>query len=318
MRYCIVLSDDVAMLKRRIEAIKNDFIAQSSTICNTKIFWGDELAAQFWESFSAVQLDVSRDFIVLRKADVLKAEDWANLTSMIARLREDAFLVLCIESAWGEKGPKVPAYISGQKCYTHAKNKKWYFQEAPLTDDRKKDYIAQGIKARNIEMSRPVMDLLGELLSPPSALIDNALDQLAMIAEDRALEEKDLEHISASAPEMILFDYVKNLESGKSYPLWATVLHEHKPDDILFPLIGIFAREARNLWKISANEDVKLPSFILEKKRAVANKLGKAGIATLFSLLSDADWSIKSGKKDSRQVLDELIFRLSLLYKVQK
>ncbi len=317
MRYCYVLSNDLALLKRKIEDVRQGYMSNAGLDCNTLTFWGDELNPAFWDCFSAISLEARKDFIILRKAEALKADDWKKLSEVIARMQEDIFLLICIESPWEKNAPKVPAIISSQKCYTFAKKKNWFFQEAPLNAQNIRNYIVKGLKERNIEMQEEVLKILVSVLAPPSSSIDNALDQLALIAIDKKIEEKDFAHLSASVPELVIFDYIKCLESGTSYPLWQGVLNENKPDDILFTLLAILAREARTLWKLSVGEDVKLSPFIANSKKQLAYRLGKDGIAKLFSLLSDADWAIKSGKKDVGQVLEELIFRLSYLYRVQ-
>ncbi len=317
MRFCFVLSDDLALLKRKIEVVREDYASKSTAPCNVMTFWGDEFTTNFWDTFTAISFEARADFIILRKAEALKADDWKKLSEMIGILRDDAFLLICIESAWDKNVPKVPAYISSQQCYTFAKKKNWFFQEAPLTTQNMRAYVIKGLKERRIEMQDTVLNVLLSLLAPPSSSIDNALDQLAFIATEKTIEEKDLAHLSATVPELIIFDYIKYLESGKTYPLWESVLNENKPGDILFPLLEILAREARTLWKLSIGEDVKLSPFIANAKKQLAFRLGKDGIARLFSVLSDADWSIKSGKKDVGQVLEELIFRLSYLYRVQ-
>ncbi len=318
MRFAFIFSEDYSLLKKEMKKISTDFFSKTSLSSATHTFWGDEpLNADFWETLIGASLDPRADFIILRKAELFNAETWKNLSESLGTLRENCFIIFCIESAWEKNEPKVPAFIKSQRCYTFAEKKKWFFKIPPLKANDIPSYLQKGMQNRGLTADKNILNILSTMLPPTPAIIDSTLDQLSLANKDLIITEENLKSIATSTPEILLFDYIKFLEGGKSYTIWQNLLLENNAEEIFFPFLAILTREARQLWQIVCNDSaLKLPSFIMNTKRNTAQKLGKRGIATLFSALSEADYAIKSGRKTVSQSMEELLFKLTLLYKM--
>ena len=66
--------------------------------------------------------------------------------------------------------------------------------------------------------------------------------------------------MAESAPEVIIFEFIRHLQSGNSAAVWRTLLREGDGgESLLFPLLALLTREARLLWQIQAGENVWLP-----------------------------------------------------------
>ncbi len=317
MRFSFVMSEDSSLLLKRAKEIQELFFSQKSLESARHTFWGDEgLSSDFWQMLTIVSLEPKADFFLIRKAEKLNADTWKKISETLATLREDAFLVFCIESDWEKKAPKIPAYISNQKCFTFSEKKNWNSRIPSLDMKSLPPYIQKGFRERGLTCHNSVIESLCSMLPPYASAVDNTLDQLALVTDTSEITNDDLSNLSSVGIDILLFDYIKYLENGNTFNLWKNILQDSgKAEDVFFGLIALLTREARILWQILFSDSVKLPSFLLSQKTQSAHRLGKKKVAYLFMLLREAEWSIKSGKKQVSQAMEELLADLNSLYR---
>ncbi len=319
MRFAFILSEDSSLLLQRAEEVAQEFYAKHNAKASRHVYWGNEgLLSDFWQKLTIQNLLPQADFFLIRNAEKLDTETWKKLTENIGTLRDDAFLLIAIESAWEKGKPKVPALISGQKCYSFAEKKDWLIRIAALTEQTKKAYITKALQKRKISASREILEKLSHILAPNAATIENSLDQLAFACEANAeneIKEEYLEILAPASAELLLFDYLTYIEGNNALVLWKKLLFDNKADDVLFGFIALMTREARQLWQLLSSDKVSLPPFLVGKKTAMAKRLGKAKIIQIFLLCREADWAIKSGRKNDMQAMEELLTSLTYLYR---
>ncbi len=321
MRFAFVLSEDSALLLNKVHEVLS--LSEKSTPAPLvkHTFWGDEgLNEEFWNTLSFPNLIERFDFFVIRKANELNAETWKNLSEKLAYLREDAFVLFCMEGKWEKNKAsydyKVPAYITKHKCYTVAEKKSWFFPLAPLNNNTMLPYLKKGLEQRGLKYNKEVFEKLSLMLSPNASHINTTLEQLMYLPTFPEVRLEDLTILAPVSPELVLFDFISNLEKQNSYAVWQNILPDTKAEDILFPFLSLLTREARQLWQVLSGDTAKIPEFILKYKVQTAKRLGIQRIATLFQLCVSAEFDVKSGNKKVEQVLDELIIEVSFLYRL--
>ncbi len=322
MRFSFILSEDSSLLLQRADEVAQSFYALHSSSATKKarhVYWGnDGLLSDFWQKLTIQSLLPQVDFFLIRNAEKLDADTWKKLTENLGTIREDAFVALAIESAWEKGKPKLPALISGQKCYTFAEKKDWVIRLAPLNDGTKNAYIKKGLQKRKLTTQAELFEKLVHILPPNASSIENALDQLLLACEsneNREIQERYLEILAPASTELLLFDYLNRIESNNVLTLWKKLLLEAKADEVLFGFIALMTREARQLWQLLSSDKASVPPFLIGKKTAMAKKLGKAKILQIFLLCREAEWSLKSGKKTEAQAMESLLTALTLLYR---
>lgn len=324
MKFSFVFAEDSSLLLKKVEELSSAFFQKNIAPAKRYVFWGEKgeegLDSDFWQKLTFPSLIESADFFIIRRAENLNVDTWKNISEALGVLRENAFVVLCVEAEWKAKEKKIPAYVTNiksQLCYTFAEKKSWNFYIPSLDARTIAFYIKDALKLRSLHCPQELFPRLLQIFPPNNAYavaIDNTLDQLALVAENAELREEDFENFAPANPEVLFFDYIKYIENGTTFKLWENLLLEQNAETMLFPFLALLNREARILWQILCGEDVKLPSFVVNNKRAVAQKLRLTKVARIFMLTREADWAIKSGRKKAQQVMEELLADLGKLY----
>ncbi len=319
MRFCFIITEDSSLLLQRVQELADEFYAKQKGKASRHVYWGnDGLSADFWQKLTIQNLFPQADFFLIRNAEKLDTETWKKLTEHIGTLRDDAFILIALENAWEKGKPKIPVLISGQKCYCFAEKKSWLIKIAALTEQTKPAYVKKGMQARGLNASSALFEKLVNILGLNAAGIDNSLDQLAFACEDsekKEIKEEYLEILSPASAEVLLFDYLGYIENNNTIKLWEKLLLDAKAEDVLFGFIALMTREARQLWQLLSSDKVSIPPFFVAKKTAMAKKMGKMKILQIFLLCREAEWGLKSGRKNEMQAMEELLVGLSLLYR---
>ena len=223
--------------------------------------------------------------------------------------------VFFLESVWEKGQPKLPPHLTKLRCLEFAEKKRWIWR-APALDARGiRRFIQERASALGLTIRPDAMEVLGESLPPDAASVSSAVEQLSLLAHDGVIELEHTRNIARYTPDLVLFDLIRHVQEGRADKAWHAVLREgDSGDGILFPLLGLMAREGRMLWQLQAGESVYVPQHVAGMKRQLAARLGSAGLARIFAALCEAEWSVKSGRLQPGQSLERLIAELTLLF----
>ncbi len=317
MRFSFIFSPDSALLLKKAEEYAQNFFTQNPHPPLKHVFWADEPLSRFWQLIAVPNLEPTADAVLIRNADKLDADTWKKISTSVGTLHENVYIIFCMEQEWEKKAPKIPAYIANQKCYTFSEKKGWNVRIQPLDSKSLASYVQKAMKERDLTCDKALFETLYTLFPHKAAAVDNTLDQLALIAENNVVKHEDIMNYVPNVVDIIVFDYIRYLESNNSLELWRNILSdESKADEVFFALLANITREARILWQLLHNDSVRLPPMIVDRKKQQAQRLGKKRIAILFKILRDADWSIKSGTKKVGQSMEQLLYDLSRIYRV--
>lgn len=280
-------------------------------------FWADEgLDGRFWEKLTMQGLTNRPQVLLVRGAQALPADTWKRLSSGLATPRPGILPIFFLESAWEKGQPKLPAHIAKLRCLEFAGKQKWTWRSPGLEARSLRKHIQERAAALALPLAPDALDALCEIVSPDAAAVRGVLEQVALAAGGEAADAALVRQLAEHAPEMLIFDFIRHLQTGNVGEVWKTLLREGDGgESLLFPLLGLLTREARLLWQIRAGENVWMPQQVAGMKRALATRLGAAGIAGIFSGVMEAEWAVKSGRRQPLQALEELVASLTLLFR---
>ena len=280
------------------------------------IFWADEgLDGGFWDALTLQGLGGTRKNLFIRNAQLLSSEVWKKLSAVLGVPRPGILPVFFLESVWEKGQPKLPPHLTKLRCLEFAEKKRWIWR-APALDARGiRRFIQERASALGLTIRPDAMEVLGESLPPDAASVSSAVEQLSLLAHDGVIELEHTRNIARYTPDLVLFDLIRHVQEGRADKAWHAVLREgDSGDGILFPLLGLMAREGRMLWQLQAGESVYVPQHVAGMKRQLAARLGSTGLARIFAALCEAEWSVKSGRLQPGQSLERLIAELTLLF----
>ena len=253
--------------------------------------------------------------LLVRGAQTLTAEVWKKLSAVLATPRPDILPVFFLESLWEKGQPKLPAHIAKLRCLEFADKQGWVWRSAGLDARALRKHVQQRAAALELRLTPDALDALCAVVTPDAAAVRGVLEQLALASGDGEVGVELVRNMAESAPEVIIFEFIRHLQSGNSAAVWRTLLREGDGgESLLFPLLALLTREARLLWQIQAGENVWLPQQTANLKRSLASRLGTSGLANLFAALMEAEWAVKSGRRQPLQALEELVGSLTLAF----
>lgn len=281
-----------------------------------RTFWADEgLDGRFWEALTMQGLTERPRALLVRGAQTLTAEVWKKLSAVLATPRPDILPVFFLESLWEKGQPKLPGHIAKLRCLEFADKQGWVWRSAGLDARALRKHVQQRAVALELRLTPDALDALCAVVTPDAAAVRGVLEQLALASGDGEVGVELVRNMAESAPEVIIFEFIRHLQSGNSAAVWRTLLREGDGgESLLFPLLALLTREARLLWQIQAGENVWLPQQTANLKRSLASRLGTSGLANLFAALMEAEWAVKSGRRQPLQALEELVGSLTLAF----
>ena len=278
----------------------------------TGVFWGDEgLDRRFWSDLDMVSLDGSFHVLIVRQAQLLKADEWRALSRALGTPHASALPVICLECAWEKEKPKLPAHIAKSKCLEFARKKQWTWGSPGLDRKTVRPYLQAEMRRRGLSAGSDVLSYLAEIAIPDAFAVQTLFDQMELAAGDGRITMEIARGMAACAREGIVFDVVRHMEQGREALALKSLQSSGGDEDLLFPLLSLVARDARLLWQMRAGEQVYVPRYQEDEKRRLAERLGFDGIADILAAVADADMAVKSGEQKPPHALAHFIAAVS-------
>lgn len=274
-------------------------------------FWTEDIQ-NYLSVLDTITFETTNKIFYIRNCHELSSEQWKKISQALAAPRPDVFSVFFLNNALEKGKLKVPQTIQKLKCFEFAKKKGWIFESIGITDRNFAQTLINEAKAKyNLALSNEVINILKDILSPDYNSINNILAQLSLVSDQNSgqVNASVIAQLTNYTPELVWFDIINKIESGKSAEVWKSYYKASNQidDGSIFPFIALMMREMRTLWKIKAKEQVFLPASQAAYKTSLAGKLGFTNIAKVISLLCFAEFAVKSGKKKSIDTLEELL-----------
>lgn len=310
------LCPDSTLAREHVDNLANRLEDMAGTM-ETSIFWADEgLDNRFWESLTLQGLTERPRVLMVRGAQSLPADTWKKLSSLLATPRSGILPIFFLESAWEKGQPKLPAHVAKLRCLDFAGKKGWTWRSAGLDARSLRKHVQERASLLGLRLEPEALDAVCDMVTPDAAAVRGMLEQLSLAAGDAPVDVALVRQMTEHAPELLIFDFIRHLQTGNTVEVWKTLLREGDGgESLLFPLLGLLTREARLLWQIQAGENVWMPQSAASMKRALAARLGAAGLSRVFAAVMEAEWSVKSGRRQPLQTLEELVGSLTLVFR---
>lgn len=310
--FCIC--PDSRLLSEHIDALLQKYPPAGGKTWERHTYRGDEeLPPRFWEDLTQQGLFGTSRAIVVRCANAIPAAVWKNISSTLSSPNAQAWPIFCLEVAWEKGQPKVPAHIGKLKCLSFADSKKWVWRAPGLDERTLRSYVQNRAKVLGISFAPGAFESLCAALPPDATAIEPELQKLAVFQGTPVTPE--MTATGGYTPEFNIFGFITQLQNGNAAAAWEQIARGKKNDDgLVFSFLGLLAREARILWQLHAGERVRLFPNEAQRKQALSQKLGTAGLMRLFTLVFITEWQIKSGERQPEQALDALVGELTLLF----
>ena len=292
------------------------------------VFWGEDgLGHEFWQALTVQNLFGEHRAVILRGAQALSADDWRALSRALATVPPVVWPFLCLETAFDNKGPKLPAHVAKLKCRAFAAEKGWIWESSGLNAAGLKDMVREYCALHGLELAPGSLEAVAAALPPDALAARLELEKIALAVADKKIIP-DCVAVIAHEPDIDVFAFLRAIEAqaketdgGKRarsdfLQAWRAVLvDEVSKETMIFPFIGALVREARTLWQILFKEKVFIPNYVLADKQRLARDLGLRGVAALWDLALVAERGIKSGERKEEQALEALTAGLIELFR---
>ncbi|EHJ48482.1 DNA polymerase III delta [Solidesulfovibrio carbinoliphilus subsp. oakridgensis] len=306
---------DPEITRERVDRL----LAESGQQFVKEVFWGDEeLSAPFWSALTVGSLFAGQRAVVVRRAEACPAELWPKLTSALSGFNASVWPFFCLEGPFDRKGPKIPKALADQPYFKVAGKRKWFLTVPGLTRRDMGPLLADWAARRRLAFEPGVAEGLAAALPPDLARADNELAKLELaLGERTTIERGDLAEVSYHEG-MDGFEFLDALAGGRDpASVWREIGGKQLAgEEMIFPFLGLLLYEARIMWRIAAGEagDVRLPPYVLQKKQALARRLGASGLTRLFEAAFAAEAGIKSGTRRPDQAMEYLTAELFRLF----
>jgi DNA polymerase-3 subunit delta len=301
---------DPEIIRERVDRL----LADTKTAFAKEVFWGDEeIGASYWNALTVPSLLGGRRAVVLRRAEACPPEFWSALAPALRGFNDAVWPFFCLEGPFDRKGPKLPKGLADQPFYKVAVKRKWVFTSPGLTRRDMGPRLADWAAGRGLALGPGVAEGLAAALPPDLARADNELAKLRTGLGDRTEIECPTSPCSpttrawTASPSWTPFPAGEiRRRSGAKFSTRSC-----RGGNGL-SVLGLLLYEARTMWRRAAGEgsDIRLPPYVLEKKQAMARRLGAAGLARIFEAAFTAEAGIKSGARRPDQAMERLTAEL--------
>lgn len=309
---------DGQLINRKIE-----HVLRGAGEFERKVFWGDDeppLPEVFWQNLTVQNLFATPKALVVRRAHLLKADDWDRIAAGLPAKPKSVLSFFCLEGEWKKKAP-IPAVLTRRPLFKAAEKRGWVWEQPGLDARGMAEFVRSWANERGLTLAPGAQQALARVLPCDARAATLELEKIELAAGDARKVTPDLADLIAGSQEMDFFAFTDALsQGGDAYGIWRRVMQDHlkqPKEQMLFPLLGSLAREARILGLILAGEEsrAKVHPFVVQKKASLARKLGPKGVAALFDLCMAAELGVKSGERRTEQALEKLVADLTRIYR---
>ena len=314
--FSFLVCPDSSLTRARLE---QELAAHAAQNWERHVYWGDEEPPpRFWEQLTLQGLFGASRVLLLRQAHLWPAAVWKKISQALARPSSQCWPFFCLEAGWDRGQPKLPVHLGKLRCMAFADKQGWIWRSEGLTERSIKRHVQQRIRQLGLHFEPDALEQFCASLPPDAQTVENELEKIILLQRAQGQEGRpvtvSMTGTSAHSPECNIFACIRQLEAGNLPALWKELARNRNADSLFFPLLGLLAREFRLLWQVLAGEKMRLHPSEASFKQQLARKLGAPGLAAGMAALADAEWQVKSGRRNTDQALDMLAADLVLLF----
>lgn len=315
--FCFLVCPDSVLIRQRIEALAREHPSATGAYAR-RVYWGDDgLSQAFWETLTLQSLFSAPTLLILRRAHALDKAEWAKLSGALNRFNAQTWPFFCLEAEFERNKPKLPVALTEQKYWSFGQKKGWVWQAPPLTPQTVRGYIKDWATSNGLSFGPGALDALAEVMPADAGAIGCELAKIELALAGGHEVDASLAGLVSAVAEMDTFAFLNALQQGAPpLKIWSKVLGaQQSGEKMLFAFLGGLVRETRVLWQLYHGEDnARVPSWVLDAKRATAMQLGPEKLCRIIDLAVDAELGVKSGALSEGQALEQLVAGLAAMF----
>jgi DNA polymerase-3 subunit delta len=308
--FSFLVSPDPELVREQVE----DLLAQAGGYDRRVYFGDEELPAAFWQDLQSPGLLGGSKAVVVRRAHLLSADRWRELTGPLGAFNASIWPIFCLEGDWSKKKWTPPAHLGKQKFWKVAEKRGWIWIRPALAPKEIAKFVQDRAARMGLQLERSIPQKLAATLPEDAGLIQSELDKLALAVEPGKQVTDEHLAVLAASQEIDFWKFIEAVMSGGNLKVWERVVGSGS--GLLFQLLGQLRREARQMFDLAHGGEsaAKLPDWLRRKKETGLNALGAENIPALLALAMEADMGVKSGERTEEQALERLVAELGRLF----
>jgi DNA polymerase-3 subunit delta len=316
--FTFLVCPDSLLLRRRLEERTAAFFPPGRP-WDRHVHWGDEEPAKtFWDQLTLRGMLGRPRAVIVRQAQQWPAEVWKRLSKALARPSPSCLSFFCLEVPFDRGGrPKIPPHIAKLPCFDFADRQGWIWRKAGLDGPAVKRWARARAGEMKLRFQPDALEQFCACLPPDASVIENELRKLALLCRTEktggtGMISVAMTALCAAGAECDIFALLRRIEAGDlPAALREAARNREESEDLFFRLLGLLARDMRQIWRLKAGERVPLfPSDAGVKKR-LADRMDFATLSKCMALVVDAEWRVKSGRCEADQGLDFLLAEMT-------
>ena len=261
-------------------------------------FWGNEsLQGDFWNSISSNSLLSKPKLLLIRNAHKICKEEYIEIESFLLR-NESIFCIFAIEQE------SIPSYIQSSQLYSNAEREKQIHKQIALTKKNIIQYTKEYCKKKGYTIDHQALSYIREVLPCTLSAIHSECDKYMLYSDSNTIDIDIVKATTSYQIEYNIWQCIDDILWGRDITtIWKTLLEESS----YFTISSMLQRELRIAGALLCNDSISIQPYLKEKKQKIAQRLKYTGIATIFTLLAETEYKIKSGEITESQALEYII-----------
>jgi DNA polymerase-3 subunit delta len=310
--YCIY-GKEAFLVDRAIDLLRNRILEPATRDFNYEIFYGKEATAQrIVQAARTLPIMASRRFILVRDADVMKADELNGLIGYASAPLQESCLVLTAE--------KIDQRI---KLFATWKKNGVLLKLDPLYERQLPAFVRQEAAQHKVHFAQGAAELLCEEVGSELGQLADAVERLAIHGGDRrTITVEDVESQVATTRQRSVFELADAVGQGNRERALLALGSLLAAKESGVRIVSMLARHLRQLWRAhqlleqradsaTIASELGIPPFFVEGIVNQARRTKSTAFPRMHRALFEADQSLKSSRLKDDRLLERLILRLT-------
>lgn len=238
------------------------------------------------------------------------ATEGKKIAAFLDRLPDSTVLIFCLSDSPDKR----------RVLYKHIKKLGKIKELAEPKPDVCIRFVLDRVKQHGASIQKNTAAQLVQIVGCDYFALDNEAAKLAIYSDGKQITTEHVTKCVSKSLEYNVFEihelFVKQ-QAGKAHALLSDILNNERPE----ALIGLFARKIRDMYKTRAMLDarfsmdriigmLKVPGFVARRLAEECRHFSAGELREGLKILSDLDYSIKSGTADASLALPDTLIKI--------
>lgn len=325
LKYCYVIFGEDRYLKKKLTYDISDVVAEKDDFFNFQQFDNDSDLQEVYDSLQQYPVMSEKKCVILKDYDIegCAKSDFERILSLCSENISTAVFILWFDynNFDIKKSDRFKKLCTATEKGNGRNVNITFRTNAELTK-----MLCDGAKKRNCNLKRETALFMIETVGNEIETLKNELEKLCFYVKNGDITENDIKNVCIESVEQSVYNLSGNILSGNVENA-LKILDELfflrvEPMAIFYTVAGVYVDLGRayavKKQGISTQEAVKIfayknKAFLFERALRQVGKLDLKRIRLSLNELNYTDKRLKSYSADSREILEEMIVRLSFI-----